>query len=161
MKNKDLKKLTRCYLFTLLAAVLSVFCFSQTPTPIDDSHKKISTQYHTVMESARLITNGASKTKDDFIKNVTAAKTGLQQTKKEKENLIKIMPKKYKVIAEPFYTSIEKYQIEAEQNAASLTEELKNKEPNQGKIIEYAKKLHGSAEKAEREHLSLKEKTKS
>ncbi|MEI8136808.1 MAG: hypothetical protein WCH21_05730, partial [Bacteroidota bacterium] len=146
---------------TYLALIAFVFCgnviFSQTK---EDHHKALSAHYIKIKEHTQTIISGKSKTKEEHIKHASEATKNLEGAKKAYEDLKKSIPRDHTEVAMPYLTAIETYHIQATYHANALNEELKKTSHNEAKVIEYAKNLHESIGKAEKEHQALKEKTK-
>ncbi|HWY10782.1 MAG TPA: hypothetical protein VN026_05625 [Bacteroidia bacterium] len=131
--------------------------FSQTK---EDYHKALTVQHTKIKENTQTIISGASKTKEEHIKHASEAMKHLESAKKEYENLKKLIPRDHTEVAMPYLTAIETYHIQAAYHANALNEELKKTSHNEAMVIEHAKNLHESIDKAEKEHQALKEKTK-
>ncbi len=130
--------------------------FSQTK----EDHKALTAHHTKIIEHTQTIISGKSKTKEEHVKHASEATKNLEEAKKVFENLKKTIPRDHTEVALPYVTAIETYHIQAAYHANALNEELKKTSHNEAKVIEHAKNLHESIDKAEKEHQALEEKTK-
>jgi hypothetical protein len=131
--------------------------FAQTK---EEDHSALTSHHNKIKEHSGAIANGQSKTKEQHLQHASGATKNLEEAKKVYEVLKKSIPRDHTEVVMPHLTAIETYHVQAASNARALNEELKKVPYNEAKVMEHAKNLHETIDKAEKEHQALKEKTK-
>lgn len=127
---------------------------------IGEHHNTLTLHHENAKTRSKAIVDGATATKDAKKKSAEEAAKNLEDAKGAHEHLKKSMPEKHKKIAKQHHEAIDRYHSEATKQVACLNDELKKPTPDETKVKEHAKNFHESISKAEKEHQTLKEKTK-
>ncbi|MCX6237031.1 MAG: hypothetical protein NTY07_05635 [Bacteroidia bacterium] len=147
---------TTKFMIIITVAFIFVFfsgnVFAQTRA---ESHTNLTNHHQAIMKHANAIASGEAKTLNDQIMNANEARKSLAEAKKAHSQLKKALPEKSKSDAIIHHDNIDRYHATATTHANSLLNELRNSNPDDAKLKEYAKKLHDAAEMAEKEHQSL------